>query len=95
MVSGKGCNYKFSFGTDIGGTQGRLHLEKGFLNSIQNKNLLRKLSSLEMKAHIFANSLQSAAELVPTVIANESCSCAHTAVPVPAHWFCDVEETTD
>lgn len=27
---GRGYNYKSSFGTDIGGTQGRLHLEKGF-----------------------------------------------------------------
>lgn len=95
MVSGKGCNYKSSFGTDIGGTQGRLHLEKGFLNSIQNKNLLRKSSSLEMKAYIFANSLQSAAGSVPIVIANELCSCTHTAVPVSADGFRDVEETTD
>ena len=54
-----------------------------------------ELSSLEMKAYIFANSLPSAAGSVPIVIANESCSCTHTAVPVSADGFRDVEETTD
>ena len=42
--------------------------KKDFLLSIQNKNLLRKLSSLEMPAYIFANSSQSAAGCVPIVM---------------------------
>lgn len=67
MVRGKGYNYKYSFGTDIGGTQGRLHLEKGFSSLYSKQEPFEKLSSLEMPAYVFANSSQSAAVSVPIV----------------------------